>query len=306
MSPISSRPYFHSDDISVLVDFLKTVRPAEWISEYPSEVDLQESMGRASIREKTRLWNDEQGRLSAFAFLLEPYNNFVFEIKPDAGPKIEDVLITWGIKSADRSMNSLDTSCREDDLHRIALLERNGFIRLEENTLRLARSLDEPIPPLLLPEGFTIRPITGENEVDSIVALHRSAFGTSNMTRDERLAIMRASDYDPKLDLVVVASDGRLAGYCTCSISPAENQRSGVKIGHTDPVAVRPDFRRLGLAQALLLTGTQLLKERGMGLALLGTSSDNLPMQKAAQAAGFRVYSKRIWFSKTIPENNDA
>jgi mycothiol synthase len=302
MSPISSRPYIHPEDLPALVDFLKTVRPAEWINEYPSLVDLQESMGRVSIREKTRLWVDEQGRLIAFAFVLEPYNNLAFELKPVAGHEIENELITWGIKSADGSMDSLDTSCREDDLRRISLLERNGFIRREENTLRLARSLEEPIPPPLLPAGFTIRPITGEIEVDPIVALHRSVFGTSNMTREERLAIMRTPDYDPTLDLVVVAPGGHLAGYCTCSISPVENKLTGRKVGHTDPVAVHPEFQRRGLACALLLKSAQLLKERGMELAMLGTSSDNLPMQKAARAAGFRVYSKRIWFSKSIPD----
>ena len=77
-------------------------------------------------------------------------------------------------------------------------------------------------------------------------------------------------------------------------------------IGHTDPVAVHPEFRRRGLARGLLLAGAQLLKERGMELAMLSTSSDNKAMQKAAEAAGFRVYSKRIWFSKAIPKNNDA
>jgi ribosomal protein S18 acetylase RimI-like enzyme len=302
MSPISSRPYFHPDDLPALVDFLKAVRPAEWINEYPSIVDLQESMGRESIRGKTRLWTDEQDRLSAFAFVLEPYNNLAFEIKPDAGHQIENELITWAIKSADASLDSLDTSCREDDLLRIALLERNGFIRREENTLRLARSLEEPIPPPLLPAGCAIRPIAGESEADAIVSLHRSAFGTSNMTREERLAIMRASEYDPTLDLVVAASDGRLAGYCTCSISSVENKLTGIKVGHTDPVAVHPEFQRRGLACALLLKGAQLLKERGMEMAMLGTSSDNLSMQKAAQAAGFRVYSKRIWFSRTISD----
>jgi mycothiol synthase len=285
-----------------MIDFLLTVRPPAWIGEYPGVVDLQESMSRPSIRETTRLWMGHSGDLAAFAFVLAPYNNLVFEIAPEAGKDIEEDLISWGIHSADRSMGSLDTSCRDDDLLRITLLKRNGFIRMEENTLRLARSLAEPIPPSSLPEGFTIRSTAGESEVDSIVALHRSAFETSNMTREERLAIMRAPEYDPALDLLVIAPDGRFAGYCTCSISSAENKLSGIKVGHTDPVAVHPDFRRVGLAGALLLKGMQLLKERGMELAMLGTSSDNLPMQKAAQAAGFRVYSKRIWFSKSIPD----
>lgn len=307
MPSILSRPYSHPRDLPALMDLLNTVRPDEWNNDYPNSIDLQEAMARSSIRERTRLWVDDRGRLAAFAFVLEPYNNLAFEIAPEAEFEIENRLIAWGMKCAARSNDlgteaTLATSCREDDLRRVALLERQGFQKLNENTLQMARRLDQPISPFRLPEGFSIRPIKGEQEVDTLVALHRSAFGTSNISREERLAIMRTPEYDPALDLIVIAPDNRFAAYCTCSILAAENKRSGMKIGHTDPVAVHPDFQRRGLACALLLQGAQLLKDRGMDLAMLSTSSDNLAMQRAAESAGFRVYSKRIWFSKILTD----
>jgi len=310
MSPVHARLYSHPEDLPVLIEFLKTTRPAAWINEYPRVADLREAMGRSSIREKTSLWFTKQGKLEAFACVLDPYNNLVFELSPDMGLEIEHEIIHWAltctIHSAENDFDTLDTSCRDDDLGRIALLERQGFMLMKENTLLLARSLDGTISKPQLPDGFTIRSIAGEDEVDQIVALHRAAFGTSNMTRVERLAIMRAPDYEPALDLVALTPDGRMAGYCTCSISAVENKLSSSMIGHTDPVAVHPEFRGCGLARALLLSGAQLLKERGMELAMLSTSSDNKAMQKTAEAAGFRVYSKRIWFSKAIPKNNNA
>jgi mycothiol synthase len=310
MSPVHARPYLHPEDLPVLIEFLKTVRPTVWINEYPKVADLREAMGRPSIREKTGLWFTKQGKLEAFAYVLDPYNNLVFEFSPDMGLESEHEIVNWAltcaIHSVENDLDTLYTNCRDDDLGRIALLERQGFMLMKENTLLLARSLDAIISKPQLPDGFTIRSIAGENEVDQLVALHRAAFGTSNLTRVERLAIMRAPDYDPVLDLVVVTPDGRMAGYCTCSISTAENKLSGSMIGHTDPVAVHPEFRKRGLARALLLAGTQLLKERGMEMAMLNTSSENKAMQKTAEAAGFRVYSKRIWFSKVIPKNNDA
>ena len=309
MPSFTSRPYSHPQDLPTLLDLLNAVRPAEWSNEYPNSADLQEAMARSSIRERTRLWVDDRGHLAAFAFVLEPYNNLVFEVAPEAELEIENKIITWGMKCATRpsdlgAEDSLDTSCREDDLRRVALLERQGFRQLDQNTLQMARRLDQPISPVRLPEGFTIRAIKGEQEVDAIVVLHHSAFGTSNMSREERLAIMRAPEYDPALDLVAIAPDNRFAAYCTCSILAAENKRSGMKIGHTDPVAVHPDFQRQGLARTLLLKGAQLLKDRGMDIAILSTSSDNHAMQRAAESAGFRVYSKRIWFSKTLTNHS--
>jgi ribosomal protein S18 acetylase RimI-like enzyme len=304
MRSITSRLYTIPDDLTAMIDLLNAVRPAEWINEYPSSVDLQEAMTRSSICEKTRLWANSQGDLAAFAFVLEPYNNLVFEVSPEVEHEIQNELVAWGLKCADPSMETLDASCRSDDTKRIALLKRQGFIRLEQNTLQLSRDLKMPIPSSRLPEGLTIRPIDGVNEVDALVSLHHAAFGTSNMSREERLAIMRTPHYDPFLDLIVVAPDDHFAAYCTCTILAAENKRSGMKIGHTDPVAVHPDFQRRGLARALLLKGSQLLKERGMEMAMLSTSSDNLAMQRAAESAGFRVYSKRIWFSKTLTNHS--
>lgn len=309
MLSITSRPYSHPDDLPAMIDLLKAVRPAEWINEFPSIIDLQEAMTRPCIRKKTRLWMNDLEHLVAFAFVLEPYNNLIFEVAPQAELEIENELVAWGMKCATRpsalnAEEALDTSCREDDLRRVALLRRQGFRQLEQNTLQMARKLDQPIPPFRLPDGFSIRAIKGEQEVDAIVALHRAAFGTSNMSREERLAIMRTPHYDPALDLIVIAPDNRFAASCTCSILTAENQRNGKRIGHTDPVVVHPDFQGQGLARALLLKGTQLLKDSGMDMAMLSTSSDNLAMQRAAESAGFRVYSKRIWFSKTLTNHS--
>jgi hypothetical protein len=56
------------------------------------------------------------------------------------------------------------------------------------------------------------------------------------------------------------------------------------------------------LARALLSYGMQLLRERGIEYAELGTSSENFAMQRAAFAAGFYIESTRVWYSKTIEE----
>jgi ribosomal protein S18 acetylase RimI-like enzyme len=71
-------------------------------------------------------------------------------------------------------------------------------------------------------------------------------------------------------------------------------------IGNTDPVATHPRYQRMGLARALLARGMQLLKERGMLYAQLGTSGNNIAMQKAAESVGFSTQYKTIWFSKEV------
>ena len=158
----------------------------------------------------------------------------------------------------------------------------------------MMRPLSEPIPSPVLPPGFIIRPIKGKEEADAVAAMHRAAFGTDYMTTENRLAIMSTSEYDPSLDLLAIAPGGEIAAYCSCSV------KEGEKRGLTDPIATHPKYQHMGLARALILTGMELLKERGMESAHLGTSGENIAMQKAAAAVGFRVEHQTLWYSKEV------
>ena len=165
---------------------------------------------------------------------------------------------------------------------------------MQDTTVKLIRSLSETIPVPELPLGFLIRPILGKQEAEFVAAMHRAAFGTGYMTTENRLIIMSTSGYDPSLDLVGVAPDGSIAANCICSVNEQE------KIGFTDPVAAHPRFQGIGLVRALLATGLRLLKERGMSSARLGTSGDNIRMQRSAISVGFKIEYKTIWFSKEV------
>lgn len=307
-----SRTYSGAADRQALLDLLVAVRPAERITDYPGMVDLRELLALGRVQENTRLWLGAAGRVVGFA-LVDPYNNLHFEIdRPAAHPAVETEMVAWGVAcirrqlAASDEVGTLDTSAREDDAGRIALLERHGFVRQAGGSLHLVRALDMPIPRPEIPAGFAIRPVAGEQEVPALVALHRAAFGTANMTVEERLAMMRVPEYDSELDLLAVAPDGRLAAYCFCSISQEENQRSGRNEGYTDPIATHPDFQRRGLARALLLTGLHKLKQRGVAAAVLGTSSENVPMQRSALAVGFRIQSATLWFTKDVLREDPA
>jgi mycothiol synthase len=302
MTILTNRSYSSPADLQSMLDLLVAIRPAERIAGYPSAVDLRELLALPAVQDNTRLWFDAGDRLVGFA-LVDHYNNLCFEYED---PGIEAEVIDWGVQCIRRAMQAtgeeltLDASCSADNIERLALLERHSFIRESKCSLHLVRSLHEPIPAPQIPAGFSIRHVAGEHEVEALVALHRAAFGTETMTVEERLAMMRVPDYDAELDLVAVAPDGRLAAYCMCLISQEENAQTGQNEGYTDPVAAHPDFQRRGLAKALLLTGLHELKQRGMDTACLGTSSENVAMQRTAEAVGFRVQSTVLWFSKPV------
>ncbi len=304
MQKVTKHPYLNQADLEKMIGLVKQ-RPLTHILDFPSLLDLQEMLGTAARQANTALWETEDGCLVGFA-ILDKYEKsayLIMEIGLEYGAELGDVMIEWGVEQLrpfPPKPYQLNASAREDDAEKIALLLRHEFVQQTWGSVTMERPLQHPIPQPHLPAGFTVRPLAGEPEVAAWVAMHQAALGTQNMTVDKRLAMMRTPDYQPALDLVAVAPNGKLAAYCNCIISTAENDVSGRKLGYTDPVATHPHYQRRGLATALLLHGLQLLQGRGMTAARLSTGSENNAMQKAAQAVGFHIVSKKHFFTKEI------
>lgn len=305
MTKLIPQPYDPSD-LQAMIRFCQSLRQKGQVI-YPIAADLHEELADPLVQASARLWEDTEQRLVGFAY-VNRYQNLVdaFDVR-FLTPSLEAELVAWAVAAvqernqATGETQTLDASALESDTRRISFLERHGFTRQAESSLLLACSLAGEIPFPALPDGFTIRPLSGEAELEAYVALHRAAFGTGNMSVAYRQAIMDAPDYLPELDLVAVAPDGKLAGFCVCQIFPDDTPRAGGrKEGWTDPLGTHPDYRRLGLAKALVLTGMRLLKERGRDTALLGTSSENIAMQTLAKSLGYWIASNTLWFSLSV------
>lgn len=301
----SSRQYSASSDLERLIRFITAIRSPFRLADYPSPIDVREILAISANHARTRLWLYKDGSLAGYG-LVDHFDNVWFDVAP--GCEADDTcreILDWA-QDAIRAVRtpsgpcSLDTNCRSQDKQRIALLTEKGFVPQGLATHTLVRSLRDPIPPPAAPPAWTIRPVQGEVEVDALVALHRAAFGTDHLTTDERLSWMRAPHYIPALDIVLVTAAGELAGYCMCGIEREVNEITGQSRGYTDPVAVRPEYRGLGGARALISRGMGLLAERGMTEAVLNTSSDNLRMLQVASSLGYVVESSRVWYSKAL------
>lgn len=295
-----SRPYTHPTDLPLVLDFLRVARPPERSDEFPARVDLEELLADPEIQRNTHLWVEPQGQLTAYAILNE--DSLIFDTLPAQLDSLGDGIIRWSLEIAHQSkLDTISARCMDNHAIRLDFFSAHGFTLQPDATLHYFRPLNQPIPDPNLPPGFSIRPLMGETEAVGAAELHRAAFGSDYMTTENRLVMMRTSQYDPQMDLVAVAPNGRLAAYTMGSISGEANARTGRKIGYTDPVATHPDFQRLGLARALLLTAMRMLKERGMDFARLGTDSENIGMQKTAESVGFVIESKTLRFAKSIP-----
>lgn len=263
-------------------------------------VDFEEMLLLDSIRAACRLWWHGES-LAGFA-LVDGYNNLWFEL--DEAFRIQDLereVVAWGAKlmSQRNSINSredtLDVCLSARNDWQLGVVERAGFSRQAIEALSFRLGLADLGPEMALPVGYVIRPAIGEVEVDDLVSLHRQAFGTEHMDRDQRLAIMRAPGYVPALDLVALTPAGKMAGFCIGSL---DTQKS--EIGYTDPIGVIPTERHKGLAPALVDRCLRGLKNEGAREARLGTSSDNVAMRDMAEKLGFKLLERRCWYSLEV------
>lgn len=296
MSIISSRLYEGEKDFQTMLDLMSRIRPAVHASDYPTKVDIEENLAVEEIRANARLWFDA-GQPIGWAY-VDTLHNLYWELEKSYTDSVGAEMVVWGMNCVRKNLaagesSTLDASCREDYQERMDFIRQHGFRQTEVVTVHMKRNLSEHISAPELPQGFQMRSVKGIEEAEAIASTHRAAFGTDYMTTENRLIIMNSSEYDPSLDLVVVAPDGTIAAYCTCSTKPGGQ-------GYTDPVAVHPNYQRKGLSRALLLKGMQMLKERGMKSAHLGTSGDNIAMQKSTETAGFFLEHKVIWFEKEV------
>jgi mycothiol synthase len=264
--------------------------------------DFEEHVQMTAVCDSLRTWY-EKNHLAAFAYVDE-FANLWFEVVPAyLTSSLEKEIIQWGVQIQEKrnreagENSTLDANCEAHNQERIDILQRNGFVQQTIRSLQYELTLKMPIKLVPFPTGYTWRHVTPADPVEELVALHQLAFCTENMSVDYRLAMMHTPQYEMELDLLAIAPDGSLAGFCICSVE--ETDRS---LGNTDPIGVHPQHQGKGLAKALSTIGINLLAQRGVTRVQTGTSSENLGMQALAYSLGFKCISEKLWFSKNVSE----
>lgn len=185
-----------------------------------------------------------------------------------------------------------------------ALLRAHGYEPVRWFIDMLRPTLDEvAVPPL--PDGIELRPVT-DDQHETIWRANREAFRDHWGGSDESLEQLRRILGDPDTDtsLWLIAWDGdEVAGGVWNEIRRAENEALGVLRGWLDAVFTRRQWRRRGLASALIGRSLALLRERGMTSAMLGVDADNPTGALGLyEAAGFEVHDRFMALRKPMEE----
>lgn len=225
--------------------------------------------------ENTRLWFEGQ-QLMGWSVLQTPFWTIDITCHPDAVEHLYPQMLAWAEQRARAVIHSpyghpmWFVMVFRGQTARIRALEEAGFAcqaDVGENSwskVLLRRPASLPIKRYRLPPGFTIRPLAGEAEVESYVALHQAVFESKSMTAEWRARTLRHPAYRPDLDLVVEAPDtegyashGRLAAFCICWLNEKTMD------AQIEPLGSHKDYRQFGLGRVVFAEGLQRLQSLG-------------------------------------------
>lgn len=307
--PISQVPYTFSDSLPRITDLIYS-HPLD--NPHVTDAPYRLSSWSLDYPENVALWEDETGRLIAYAAIQEPFLTLDYVIHSDARHlNLESQIVEWAVSRcpavAQRQqrtfplyvwVNSKEATGYQDE--RIPLLESFGFVEDDWQKISFVRPLHEDIPTPELPDGFRLRPLNGPAEVEAYVELHRTAFETRNMTVEWRQRTLQMPQYRPDLDLVIEAPYGRLVAFCISWLRPDG------QIGEIEPLGVHPDFQRLGLGRAIALKALHQLNAHGAANATVTTDGERDPARQLYEAVGFRRQRLRLGYGRLFRPDGES
>ncbi len=262
-----------------------------------------EQRHRVLTQRLTALWEDASGQLVAYALIAQPGSSLTFQVHPQAqGQGIEAAALAWGLAQMQLIAQARGTPCdlwcrcHAVEQERRSLLEAAGFRFLFEPDLRLVHPLATPLPPVSLPEGFSLKRGVTQGELAAYQELHQAVFEGISMNMDDH----ESSAYQSELDLIAVEESGRFAAFCQCELKQVTDGQVEHLAGEVGVIGTRPELTHRGLGRALLLTALGLLQEHGAASAYLETSESNVPAQRLFTSVGFVHLSTWQWYGKTM------
>lgn len=227
-------------------------------------------------------WVDDEGPVAGV--LITSWTDDAWQCDPVVVPGASDpetnVVWTRAIEhAASHSETGFEVPVSDDDRTFTELAQRSGLIPGRHDSTGWMDAAGPPTVPAL-PPGFQLVDRTQRRDTPHPLR-RRNGNGVA-----QRLA--QCPLYDPALDLAVETSDGKVAGYSIYWFDPT------TRVGLVEPVRVEDEFRRRGLARAMLCTGIDRLIGRGADRVKISYETD--AAAALYQRVGFRPTSTATWY----------
>ncbi len=180
------------------------------------------------------------------------------------------------------------------DRVRIELLAELGWVRADEPPYIINRARIADVPEPAIPDGYTIRSVTGVEEAGALADLHRAAFPGAKWTADRYRYVMESPGYDPGRELVAEAPDGSLAAFAVTWYDHLN------RTGLLEAVGTHPDHQQRGLGRAVVRFAAHHMAAAGMEFAIVASFESNTASAALYRSAGFEPWHVLDDYEKAI------
>jgi mycothiol synthase len=157
-----------------------------------------------------------------------------------------------------------------------------------------------PTPEGTLAKGLTLRAMREGEDQSVLEALNRNWTGTWNFVEIPFEMLQEDLEVDREGMLLAVNGSDRIVGTCHAVYEPTEQNPDGNPRAWISNVTVDPDYRKRGIARALLAAGIARLRELGASSITLGVDTYDPAPFHLYKSVGFEVATSQEAWDKVL------
>ncbi len=315
----SFRPLRDDGDWEELANIESSLRDADQIEFAQSAAEMKHmfnNMANFNISSDMLIAQDQQKVLGfCYCFWEMAINNggIVLHLSVFTQPKspqtLDQQLFDWGHSRLEDIYQAIPGNMPAElrtfawDKHekRRILFATNGLSAVRHYFNMRRDLLSEPIPEKPLPNGIIVRPaLPSEYRKiwEASVIAFNDEWGAVVPTETDFVRWQGQTDFQPYLWQIGWVKD-QPVGMVTNFVNLDDNEHHQRYRGYTEGIWVLPEFRKQGLATALITRSMEMFKAMNMHEAALEVDSQNPSGALGLyQALGFKTYSKGAEYSK--------
>ena len=206
------------------------------------------------------------------------------------GGKLLDAALEQ-VAALDVDVLHIQTSADDESARR--MLESRGFRKVKDYWQMRWEGAE--LPTLNLRENFRLKPFALGKDEAALTELQNSAFGEHwgfcPNTVEEIAARVRIQNTDPE-GIIFIMDGDTPAGYNWT----LRNENEHGKIGFVSMTGVHPEYRGNGLGTAVVVTGMEYLRDKGVDAVELEVDSENVPARELYLKLGYRQVHHSVWY----------
>lgn len=308
------------DDIPAIVQSMTTAVSIDGLDAPPpaEEFDRVFDQLGADVETDSLVASTPDGQLAVFAVMFMPPSDERHSLQLSGHVDVAfrqrglgTFVLQWAQARAQQKLaqftddkpRTLSMGCREHQKDRVNLFEQAGFQPVRY-FYKMERDLSQSIPDKPLADGLAVCQWRPELDEATRVAFNDSFRDHWNFFPADETIWQRWFTGTPDFrgDLSYLVLDGeRVAGFTICSHNQQWNEQAGKNEGWLNDIGVIRDWRKRGVASAVIVASLRAFRAAGLAVAALGVDTQNPSgALRLYEGLGFTAVRRNITFSKTI------